>query len=149
MPDNKEVTLREITEDTLRPFLKMEVSEVQKDYVAPNAVSIAQAHFSKHAWFRGIYAGDEPVGFVMLHIDEDEAEYFVWRYMIAEGKQGHGYGYRAMEKVIEFVRTHPNAKTLLLSYSPGPHSPDGFYAKLGFKETGKWDEGEKIMVLHL
>ena len=149
MSDNKEVSLREITEDTLRPFLKMEVSEVQRDYVAPNAVSIAQAHFSRNAWFRGIYAGDEPVGFVMLHIDEDKAEYFVWRYMIAEVHQGHGYGYRAMELVIDYVRSFPNARILLLSYAPGPHSPDGFYAKLGFKETGELDEGEKIMVLQL
>ena len=149
MSDVREVRLREITEDTLWPFLKMEVSEVQKDYVAPNAVSIAQAHFSKNAWFRGIYAGDEPVGFVMLHVDEDRAEYFVWRFMVAKEHQGHGYGYRAMELVIDFVRTLRDARTLVLSYAPGPHSPEGFYTRLGFRETGEWDDDERIMALRL
>jgi diamine N-acetyltransferase len=43
------VSLREITEDTLWPVLKLSdtLSDTQKRMVAPNADSIAQAHFSK------------------------------------------------------------------------------------------------------
>ena len=63
-----EITLKEITEETLRSVLELEVSKDQKKFVAPNAVSIAQAHFSKNAWFRAIYANDTPVGFVMLYV---------------------------------------------------------------------------------
>jgi diamine N-acetyltransferase len=65
----KRITLREITEDTLRPVLDMEVTPSQRKMVASNARSIAQAHFSRHAWFRAIYAGKTPVGFVMLYLD--------------------------------------------------------------------------------
>ncbi len=54
------VSLREVTADTVRAICKLEVAPAQRGLVAPNAVSIAQAHFEPAAWFRGIYAGDEP-----------------------------------------------------------------------------------------
>ncbi len=139
--------LREINEETLSSILKLEVNESQKKFVASNAVSIAQAYFSKHAWFRGIYEGETPVGFVMLHIDKKKPEYWVWRFMIAKGHQGKGYGAKAMKEIIEFVKKLPRAKELCLSYVPSEGSPLPFYKKMGFLETGEWDdEGEeKIM----
>ena len=143
------VTLREITEDTLRPFLKMEVSEKQKQFVAPNSVSISQAYFNNTAWFRGIYADDTPVGFVMLSIDREEPEYWVCRLMIDQHQQGNGYGYAAMELILEYVRTLPGAKELKLSYEPGEGDPSGFYRKLGFEETGEMNKDERVMKLTL
>src|SRR5512146_3231578 len=57
-PD-EEVTLREIAEDTVRGICDLTdtLTEPRKSFVAPNAISLAQAHFNKHAWFRAIYAG--------------------------------------------------------------------------------------------
>jgi diamine N-acetyltransferase len=112
-------------------------------------VSIAQAYFSKKAWFRAIYANDTPVGFVMLYIDQDKPEYDVWRFMIDKAHQGKGYGREAMRPVIEHVRGLPGAKELYLSYMPGEGNPAPFYRKLGFKETGEWDDDEKVMKLIL
>jgi diamine N-acetyltransferase len=40
------VTLREITADTVTPVIKLSVAENQKGFVAPNSVSLAQAHFA-------------------------------------------------------------------------------------------------------
>jgi diamine N-acetyltransferase len=78
-----EVTLREVTKETLFGVLRLKVSPEQERYVAPNAVSIAEAHFSPDlAWFRAIYSGETPVGFVMLAADEPRAHYFLWRFMI-------------------------------------------------------------------
>ena len=59
------VTLREITEDTLRRIINLSktLTAEQRTHVADNAVSIAEAHFSKYAWFRAIYADETPVGF--------------------------------------------------------------------------------------
>ena len=143
------VTLREITEDTLRSVLRLEVSEDQKKFVAPNAVSVAQAHYSEHAWYRAIYAGETPVGFVMLYINPAEADYFIWRYMIDARYQGKGYGFQAMQQVVDYVKTLPNATSLSLSYHPGAGSPAPFYARCGFVETGKWLDEEKVMTLNL
>ncbi|UCG62769.1 MAG: GNAT family N-acetyltransferase [Candidatus Zixiibacteriota bacterium] len=143
------ITLREITEDTVNDILALEVAAHQKGFVATNAKSIAQAHFCENAWFRAIYADDTPVGFVMLYIDTEKPEYFLWRFMIDEKYQKKDYGLRAMELVIQFVRTFPNATRLELSYAPGEGDPSGFYARLGFLETGEWLNKQKVMRLTL
>lgn len=141
------ISLREITEKTLGPILNLAVHEKQKHYVAPNAVSIAQAHFSKYAWFRGIYAGDTPVGFVMMHIDTEKPDYYLWRFMIDKQYQGKGYGYAAIQQIIAFVKQQPNARILELSYAPGEGNPSPFYQKCGFVDTGELDEdGEEIVM---
>ena len=133
------INLREITEDTVNTILELEVAEDQKKFVASNPVSIAHAYFSNHAWFRAIYVDDTPVGFVMLYLDQETPEYWVWRFMIDKHHQGKGYGYRALELVIAYVRTLPNAQELFLSYTPAEGNPSPFYRKLGFEETGKSD----------
>ena len=43
--------------------------------MANNAVSLAQAHFTPEAWYRAIYAGETPVGFMMLDDDPAKPEY--------------------------------------------------------------------------
>jgi diamine N-acetyltransferase len=147
MPSDTEITLREMTAGTLSPILKMKVTEHQNKFVAPNAVSIAQAQFSEHAWFRGIYTGDTPVGFIMLHIDLEKPECYLWRFMIDKDHQGSGHGYRAMQLVIEYVRSLPDVDEFELSYVRGEGDPSGFYAKLGFVDTGRTIEGEHVMLL--
>lgn len=141
------ISLKEITAETVWPIMELTVADSQKSFVAPNANSIAEAYFSKEAWFRGIYAAEQPVGFVMLHADEKKQEYFLWRLMIAEDHQGKGYGYQAMEQVIEHVKTLIGAVELLTSYVPAAGNPSPFYYKLGFEETGKIMDGEKVLKL--
>lgn len=51
-----EVTLREITRETVWPIMTIEVAENQGHLVAPNSMSIAEAYFEPKAWFRAIYA---------------------------------------------------------------------------------------------
>ena len=48
------VELREITFETVRAICRLEVASSQAGFVAPNAVSIAEAHFAPTAWFRAI-----------------------------------------------------------------------------------------------
>ena len=148
MPDRSaEVALREITKDTVREIMRLEVAEHQKGFVAPNSVSIAQAHFEPKAWFRAVHAGDEPVGFVMVYEDPDKPEYFLWRLMIDHNHQGKGYARVALEQVIERVKSLPNATKLLTSYVPGEGSPGDFYHRLGFVDSGEEDHGELLTAL--
>jgi len=143
------VSLREVTAETLRTILNLRVQPEQEKFVASNAVSIAQAHFSEHAWFRAIYAGETPVGFVMLYDNPAKAEYFLWRFMVDQNYQGRRYGRRALELLIEHVRTRPAAKELLVSHVPAEGSPGPFYEKMGFGYTGKELGGELVMKLIL
>lgn len=144
MNETAAVELREVTRETVRRICELRVAPDQTRFVAPNAVSIAEAYYAPNAWFRAIYAGDEPVGFVMLSDDVAKNEYFLWRLMIADGQQGKGYGRRAIELLIDEVRTRPGATELKTSYVPGEGGPEGFYRGLGFEPTGELDEGEVV-----
>lgn len=143
------VTLREITKETVRSIIRLEVPDAQKRFIAPNAVSIAEAHFTEQAWFRAIYAGDTPVGFVMLALEPEYAKYYLWRFMVDRNHQRKGYGSQAMRRVIEFVKGQPGAVELTLGYVPGEGDPSAFYQRLGFVETGEWDDDERVMKLKL
>ena len=63
-----EVTLREVTADTVRAVCELAVGPDQDGLVAPNSVSIAQAYFEPKAWFRAIYAGEEPANWFDLRV---------------------------------------------------------------------------------
>jgi len=145
------ISLREITADTVVTICKLSdtLVEPQKRMVAPNALSIAQAHFSEHAWFRAIYADDEPVGFIMLYDNPDEPTYFLWRLMVAPPHQGKGYGRRAIARLLEYVKTRPRATELLVSCGQGEGSPEGFYQALGFQRNGQMEEDEVVLSLPL
>ena len=144
-----EVSLREITSETVRDVCDLEVAPGQESFVASNAVSIAEAYFSEHAWFRAIYADETPVGFVMLHDDPEKPEYYLWRFMIAGEHQGKGFGRRALQALVSHVRGRPNATMLLSSFVPGEGGPEGFYRSLGFEPTGEEEEGEIVIALPL
>lgn len=143
------VTLREITSETLHPILRLQVADHQKNFVAPNSVSIAEAYFEPVAWFRGIYADETPVGFVMVYDNAEKPEYVLWRFMIDQRYQRMGFGGRALQQVMEYVRTRPGAKTLLTSYVPGDDNAGPFYESLGFVHTGEEDDGELVMKVEL
>ena len=143
------VELREITVETVRTICDLEVAPDQRPFVAPNGTSIAEAHYAKHAWWRAIYAGDDPVGFVLLTIEPKKPDVWVWRFMIAAPHPGQGHGVAAMKLVIEHARKQKGAKRLKLSYVPEPGNPAPFYRKLGFAETGDVEGDEVVMQLDL
>jgi len=143
------VQLREITKDTVISITKLDAGDDSKQ-VAPNAVSIAQAYFQREAWFRAIYAGDQPVGFVMLYDPSlvehpDEPDFFLWRLMIDRGQQGKGYGHAAVEALVKHVATRPGARRLLVSHVKSAERLARFYQSLGFCYTGTEVHGELVL----
>jgi diamine N-acetyltransferase len=144
------VTLREVNEKNLWPVLKLSVAEEQKKFVASNAESIAEAYFAREiAWFRGIYADDTPVGFLMMEDMPEKQEYFLWRLMVDAKYQGMGFGFKAMNLLIDHVKRRPGAVEIKTSYVPGDGSPGPFYHRLGFEETGEILEDERVLCLKL
>ncbi|MBN1646385.1 MAG: GNAT family N-acetyltransferase [Spirochaetales bacterium] len=141
--------LKELDHSSFYPVTLLEVSEKQKECVASNAFSMAQANFHSDAWFRGIFVNDEAVGFVMLKLDHDKPDYYLWRLMIDRNHQGKGYGKLALDKIVEFLGQFPEAKVLRSSVDMGEASPLNFYLNYGFKETDEWDNGEKVIRLKL
>ena len=148
---NARVSLREITVDTVNQVIQLSdtLTEGQQKLLASNAVSIAQAHFLPKAWPRAIFANETLVGFLMLHDNSDSGDYFLWRLMIARSHQRKGFGRRAIELLVDYIKTRPNAVYLCASYVPLDKGLDVFYEKLGFASTGDAGHGERAIRLAL
>ena len=149
-----DVSLRDVTAQTVRAVCALVAAP--PGYVAPNAVSIAQAYFHPEAWFRAVFVGDVPVGFVMLddsaRLPQPPAEHtvFLWRFMIDAPRKGQGYGRAALRLVVDDLRQrYPRLGRFGASCVIGPHSPRPFYESLGFVFTGEVDDGEEVLALDL
>jgi diamine N-acetyltransferase len=150
------VTLREVSADTVRSICRLAVGPEQVGLVAPNAVSIAQAHFEPAAWFRAVYADDEPVGFAMLYdptrtpSPEDGPDVaYLWRFMIDAGHQRRGYGAAALALVVGHARTLAGVRLLRTSYVDAPGNAAPLYLRAGFRPTGAVEDGEIVLELPL
>lgn len=130
------------------------LTPAQRKMVSDNALSIAQAHFSEHAWMRAVYADDVPIGFILLHFGSDYEDgldcpgAFLWRFMIAGPYQGKGYGEKAMTRLFTHLRAM-GIPELYTSCGLGEASPEGFYKRLGFVRTGDFYDDEPELVLKL
>ena len=152
------VSLREITDADRDAIERLAVTPEQSAYVASNAESLLEAADTPDAcpWYRGIYPGDVPVGFVMISdgIPASRTEYlgpyYLWRLMIDTRWQGQGLGTAALDLVVDHLRTRPDAERLLSSLVPGTvGSPRDFYLGYGFRLTGEWFDGEEVTELLL
>ena len=146
-------------------LLALKVSEAQKEFVAPNDMSIIEAYTATaaggHAFPFGIYEDETPVGFLMIGYGTDsdwedapeiaKDSYSLWRLMIDRAYQGRGYGREAVRLALEFIRTFPCGKAdrCWLSYEPENDAARRLYASFGFRETGETDGEEVIAVLEL
>lgn len=151
------VSLREIT-DANRPLIEaLSVSRTQQTYVAGVTESLAEAIEYPDAcpWFRAIYAGDEPAGFVMISdgitVQNPDylGPYYLWRLLIDEHYQGRGIGAATIRLIVEHLRTRPDADVLITSTVPGPESPVDFYLRQGFALTGEVHNDEAVLELAL
>ena len=148
--EGADVRLVEVTRENVRAICRLVVAPSQRGFVAPNAVSLAEALVSPRAWYRAITADGVPVGFLMISDDPDGAEndgkpeYYLWRLMIGDGFQGRGYGAAAVRLLADHVRTRPGGTELFVSWVPGPGSPEAFYLGLGFEPTGEVHDGEVV-----
>jgi diamine N-acetyltransferase len=150
------VHLREITDDNRDAVCRLRVRPGQERFVASVASSLDDAAAAPEAnpWYRAVYSGDEPVGFVMLSWNVPAGRpgitgrYFLWRLLIDERHQGRGVGREVLRQIVDLVRAD-GATELLTSYLPGEGDPWPFYQRFGFQPTGEIDDGEIVLRLTL
>jgi len=151
------IVLREMTPANREEVLALSVAPGQEQFVSSVAESLQEAKEYPHAhpWYRAVYAGEEPVGFIMLswdcvpHPPEIIGPWFLWKLLIDEHHQRHGYGRDVVRLVADLLREQ-GARELFSSYVAGAGGPWPFYERLGFVETGELDgAGEVIIRLDL
>lgn len=151
------VTLREIDDANRKAVLELRVAPDQERFVSsvPDSLAEARQYPQANPWYRAVFAGDEPVGFVMVcwNVEPTPPEllgpWFLWKLLVDERHQGKGYGREILSTVVELIRAE-GATELLTSYVAEDGGPAGFYERLGFVPTGAVDEsGEIVMCLEL
>jgi diamine N-acetyltransferase len=143
-----DVELQEITRETVRAVCRLRVADDQRDFVADNALSIAQAHFEPKHWMRAIYADGEPAGFVLTVEDPEEPRYYLWRFRVDARFQRRGIARRAMEQLLERWRAL-GVREGTLSVVEENRGAIALYESLGFSLTGERDSGELVMHVRL
>ena len=166
----EQITLEKITyKNYIKVIWGLKVSRKQKNFVASNNSSLAEAYVAITnggvAMPFAICKNGKPIGFLMIGYglsEDDDLEnedpafvemarksYLIWRFMIDKHYQGKGYGRRAMQLAIDFIKTFPcgKAETCWLSYEPENEVAKKLYASFGFVEQPqfyKGGEGEEI-----
>jgi diamine N-acetyltransferase len=151
------VSLRPVTDANRGAIELLSVTPAQERFVEGVAGSLAEAAATPDArpWYRAVYGGDEPVGFVMISDGITVSNpaylgpYYLWRLLIDARHQGRGLGAAALRLVVDHVRTRRDADELLTSVVEGDGSPLGFYLRQGFRNTGVYHEGELVLSLAL
>lgn len=158
------IRFEEITNKNIWKVCALEPFEDQKDFVAENIQSLAEAFATRNegnnALPLAVYHDEVLVGFVMIGKgtvgNEEETElikenYSLWRLMIDKRYQGQGLGKQTIDAVIALIRTFPfgEAKKVWLSYEPENIRARAIYQRYGFMENGEMCGNEIVAVYEL
>lgn len=122
---------------------------VCEEFVASNALSIAQSRIQNGWITKAIYDEDTMVGFTMYGFSYDHNFYEICRIMIDHKYQGKGYGRAALSKVIEAMKTFKNCNAIFLCFDPENQIGKQLYERFNFKDTGRVIDGELLYRLDL
>ena len=172
--ESGKVRLVDVDTDNFEDLIKLSVNDDQKNFVASNIYSLAEAYATNaegsFAKPFGIYVGEKPVGFLMIGYiredddeeDEDDEEeipdyyygnYLFWRFMVDREYQQKGYGREALRLALDYIRTFPcgEAEYCWLSYEPENEVARKLYRSFGFVEEPEmpkgWDEIPALLKL--
>lgn len=156
-PASTTLSFRKVTDANRADVIGLTVAPGQDRFVNSVADAMEEAVEWARAkpWYRAVYAGDEPIGFVMLSWDVEPqppdiiGPWFLWKLIVDARHQGKGHGREIVRMVADIVRREGGTE-LFTSHVPGDGSPAGFYARLRFVPTGALDpNGEIILRLDL
>lgn len=152
------VHLEELNKYNVWDVIELTVKEEQESFIAGNEWSLVHAYVGNKTegavYPFGIFDDDKAVGFLMIAYDYGKVcndpdapeisdnNYFLWRLMIDGEEQGKGYGRKAVELALEFVKTFPHGKAdyCWLCYDKNNEVARKLYLSMGFQEIGEQDD---------
>ena len=152
------VHLEELNKYSVWDVIELTVKKEQESFIAGNEWSLVHAYVGNKTegavYPFGIFDDDKAVGFLMIAYDYGEVcndpdapeisdnNYFLWRLMIDGEEQGKGYGRKAVELALEFVKTFPHGKAdyCWLCYDKNNEVARKLYLSMGFQEIGEQDD---------
>ncbi|MCU4547616.1 GNAT family N-acetyltransferase [Acinetobacter pittii] len=146
------ISLKDLDRENWILCARLSLNESQKDYVAPNVYSIAESKVEEHYCPRVIFSDDKVIGFLMYCVEvdlPDETLFWLFRLMIGKDNQVKGYGTKALQIAIDEMAAK-GAKRIRTMYKSSNYVAGKLYKKMGFRETGEYDEcGDIILELNI
>jgi len=146
------VKIRPITEENFLDAFRLTLAPGQEEFVSHPIRSLAQAYvYREQCQPFGIYAAEKMVGYVMVIYDQDVPEYDIWHMMIDKEEQGRGYGSKALDEVLDYIRTKPFGDSNRIALTCNKNQPIArmLYEKKGFRATGNEDGDELELAMTL
>lgn len=150
-----QVCLRPVTAENFRECIALEVEPTQKELVAPNVYSLAQAKVNDRLTPWAIYdrevlgretgSDDAMVGFCMVQLMDGVG--FVMRLMVDRRYQRRGYGRATMVEVIRRWKATPEVEMIATSFRKGNAAAESLYRSLGFVDNPMVEDEHESYVL--
>lgn len=136
-----DIRLEDINEQNWFNCILMSSQEEDKNrvfetWVASNALSLAQARVFPSWITKGIYEGDDMVGFAMYGKDPLKNHYELCRLMIDYRYHGKGYGRKAIHLIIEEMKKIIDCEEIFICFHPDNEIAKNLYVSVGFIDTG-------------
>ena len=148
------VSLRPVTQENWRAVAHLEVAEDQRQFVAPNVYSLAEAAYETGLTPAAIYADETLIGFALYTHEPFQGEWEftrtpyqgelgIVRVMLDQQYQRQGYGRQAMQALIAQMNALPGGQAIILNVVPANLGARRLYESLGFviyeeNEHGCW-----------
>ncbi len=125
------VSLRPITDDNLAAVRALRTTPEQERFVSGVADSMLEAIEDQagRAIQWAIYAGETPVGFVMISDDvapdaPDHIPHYLWKLLIDRDHQRKGYGTATLDLIADYFRGRPDVDRVEYQRRHGGGQPD-------------------------
>jgi diamine N-acetyltransferase len=145
------VSLRPITRANRAAVEALRVTPRQENFVSSVTESMREAAEEPDGraiqW--AVYAGETPVGFVMISDEVAGPGYiphYLWKLLIDERHQRRGFGTATLDLIVEYFRARPGVDVLSTSAGEGDGSPIPFYERYGFERTGEIVFGDEVLL---
>src|SRR3954447_13199933 len=133
-----------VGDEVVRAWCAVEGDAVPSDVVA------SWSHADDVEAFLFAEAGDEPIAYGELWLDDEEGEVELARLLVAPDRRGRGVGRALVLSLAEHARrTHPELSDVILRVRPENEQAIRAYAAAGFvavaaDEQSVWNQGQRF-----
>jgi diamine N-acetyltransferase len=146
--NDPQVTLHPVTDDNWRDVAALSVTEAQRQFVAAPTYYLTLCCYGDLWRPLAVYLENEVIGFMMWAEDPSDGSCWLGGIIIDQHHQRRGYGRQAVEAAIALLGDEHGYEDFALSYAPD-NGAKHLYRRLGFRETGEWEDEEMVARLSL
>lgn len=139
--------LKVINEENFLECLDLKSGVAKEEFVDSVLYSLAEAWLHGESFQpRAIYYGESLIGFVSIYIGDDH--YQIINFLIDEAVQGQGFGKKAAQLCIDYLKIEYGAKQISAPVHKNHYLAKQFWGSLGFQNSDVVENGYVFMRLN-